>query len=409
MALGDPLLLSGERSQILRRLPWTGSSKESFPEASLQEWIDRWPELLPIKEFYPNVESVCSLGREIQVGNGAIDNLILTDDGHLIVVETKLWRNPDAVREVVAQGLQYCMGISQMSSEEFEDRLKLSRTETFFELTSRLLPERADDFDEAFDRLRRQGNILLLIVGDCIRPSVERLVDWMNKAVGSAPYKLGLVELRCHELAGIGKIIVPRTLSKISEGSRHVVTINLQGAAKEQVTASVAGASAATVTRKISAPLSDEALVAQIKSKNPPSVAALVDELRSKLKADGLRSQGLSASISYGVQVNGDFIPLLSFGNQNMWFQIPRRAINVLGDERFILCKQRIDSVVHFFRPEDVNDPTKWASLCPRFPVLEGNVDALVEAMHQIALDVKDAFSESPNPLREVGALSVGG
>jgi hypothetical protein len=207
MSFGDPLLLTGQMSgRLLPRIPWQCDSQQHFPESKLQEVIDRWPEVLPVREFYPNVESVCSLGREIPVPfgevDGSIDNLILTDDGHLIIVETKLWRNPDAVRKVVVQGLQYGMGISQLLSDEFENRLKrckaprLGPTETFWELASRLLPERADYFEDAFDALRRNGDILLLIVGDGIRPNAERLVEWMNKSVGSAPFKLGLIELR---------------------------------------------------------------------------------------------------------------------------------------------------------------------------------------------------------------------
>jgi len=47
-----------------------------------------------------------------------------------------------------------------------------------------------EDFDEIFDQWRREGEILLLIVGDEITKSAEKLVGWMAKA-GSTPYKLG--------------------------------------------------------------------------------------------------------------------------------------------------------------------------------------------------------------------------
>src|ERR1035438_5903683 len=303
MTFGTPLLLSGNMSGTplsrnmsgtplsrnmsgtpLSRLNMQHDSAETYQECVLQEVIDRWPNILPITDFYPNVEGLCSLGTEIPVPfgdgtEGLIDNLLVTDDAHLVIVETKLWRNPEAVRKVIAQALQYGMGVSQLSPDDFECRLRrgdpkgqrLGTDETVFQRACSLLPERADDFEDAFDRLRRNGDILLLIVGDGIRSSVERLVQWMDKMAGSAPYKLGLVELRSYNMPDAGRIIVPRTLLRIAEASRHVVTINLQGAAKEYVTATIAAPDALPNTRKIAAPaipMTEERLTTQIRAKN---------------------------------------------------------------------------------------------------------------------------------------------
>ena len=59
-----------------------------------------------------------SLGREVTVdlGNrlGRIDNLLVTNDGYLVIVETKLYRNPEGVREVIVQTLQYGMAVGKM-------------------------------------------------------------------------------------------------------------------------------------------------------------------------------------------------------------------------------------------------------------------------------------------------------
>ena len=43
--------------------------------------------------------------------SGAIDNLYLRTAGYLVVVETKLWRNPQGRREVVSQVLDYVKDI----------------------------------------------------------------------------------------------------------------------------------------------------------------------------------------------------------------------------------------------------------------------------------------------------------
>src|SRR5260370_21720994 len=107
----------------------------------------------------------------------------------------------------------------------------------------------------------------------------------MNKAVGSAPVKLGLVELRLYDVLGAGRIMVPKSLLKISEASRHVVTINMQGAAREQVAVSVTIPSEMPATGKIAAqtiPMTEESLTAQILAKNPPESAPLSETLRSQ-------------------------------------------------------------------------------------------------------------------------------
>jgi len=71
-----------------------------FSEAYLQEMLHACPELLPIDELDADFGPIVSLGREI-------DNLFIAPSGKLTIVETKLWRNPQAIREVLAQILDY--------------------------------------------------------------------------------------------------------------------------------------------------------------------------------------------------------------------------------------------------------------------------------------------------------------
>ena len=115
---GIPLLLSGKNSMPLSRVGTEHSGTEKYQECLLQELIDQQPSGLPMADLCPGVTGLFSLGREIWVdlggGNvGFIDNMLVTDDGHLVVVETKLWRNPESTREVVAQTLQYGMAVSR--------------------------------------------------------------------------------------------------------------------------------------------------------------------------------------------------------------------------------------------------------------------------------------------------------
>ncbi len=411
MSYGDPHLLSaGEQSIPLSRINMQRNGLQKYDEKFLQIEIDRCPTLLPIRDFYPNVENLCSLGCEIPVptGDGAegyIDNLFLTDDAHLVIVETKLWRNPEATREVIAQILQYSMAVSRLTLDELESRIRrgmpkgerLGSSETIFQYACRQLSERSDDFEDSFDRLRRSGDILLLIVGDGIRASAERLVQWMNKSIGGAPTKLGLVELRVYDYLDIGRIIVPRTLLRIKEASRYVVAINLQGEGKENVSVTVTESTAGSTPRTIASPsnpMTGEQLTEQIRAKNPPEIAELAEIMRTRLLAVGLKSKGYPSCISYGIEVDGDFIPLLSVSPTNIWWALPIRAIRALGDERFLECKRKINEAADFYRPEDIADPTKTSALGPRFRILDGKLDAFVEAVKEIAETVRIAMAE---------------
>lgn len=203
LKIGSPGLvrLSGETvsCQQLPRSPMS-SGDANYREALLQSLIERTPSILPVQEFLPATHALLSLGTEIPVDiggkTGYIDNLLVTNEGRLVLVETKLWNNPESTREVVAQVLQYGMALSALSLRELEAKLKLASSETVrdFAVGQGGLPGMVEDFDDAMERYLRRGELLYLIVADGIRYGVERLAHWLDEG-NSAPYKFGLVEL----------------------------------------------------------------------------------------------------------------------------------------------------------------------------------------------------------------------
>ena len=91
-----------------RRSPrrWrAGTRSEQLEEA---REIVRGTSLVAIDEIDERVEPpLVSLGREVSTPVGAIDNLFLSRNGYLVIVETKLCRNPEARRQVAAQLIDY--------------------------------------------------------------------------------------------------------------------------------------------------------------------------------------------------------------------------------------------------------------------------------------------------------------
>jgi len=55
---------------------------------------------------------------------GFVDNLLITNDGYIVIVETKLYRNPEATRDVVTQTLQYGMAVGQLPISKLEASIR---------------------------------------------------------------------------------------------------------------------------------------------------------------------------------------------------------------------------------------------------------------------------------------------
>lgn len=254
------------------------------------------------------------------------------------------------------------------------------------------------NFEDAFDKLRRAGDIVLLIVADGIRLSVERLVHWMTTIVGYAPYKLGLIELRLYDLPDVGRIIVPRTLLRTREASRHVVNINLQGTDRNQATVTVTESGGQAGTRTIAppgTPLTEERLTELIRSKNPPEIADVAEQLRERLKASGLVSRFFPSEIIYGVEVDGDFSSLIHVCTRSIYLLIPMRGVRVLGEERFLDCKRKINKVANFYLPSQLEDPTKNTYLMVRFGILRDKIEEFMSAALDIADTIRAALEEA--------------
>jgi hypothetical protein len=109
-----PIILDGLekpfQAKCLTRLRQMRGGDRQFPEELLQTLIDSHPEMLPVEELEPSFSGLRSVCRELPLGRGEskyLDNLLINTEGRACLVECKLWRNPEAVRGVVAQALDY--------------------------------------------------------------------------------------------------------------------------------------------------------------------------------------------------------------------------------------------------------------------------------------------------------------
>jgi hypothetical protein len=405
MTLGGPLLLSKDRSGILPRLDHTAGASEPYLETRLQKLVDEHPGVLPVRDFLPLATNVYSLGREIEVSigesSGIIDNLLVTDDAHVVIVETKLWRNPQSLREVIAQTLQYGMAISRMTSRDFETRLRgtkgsrLGADETLFQYLQNLSSSVDDEFMSEFDRRRTKSEILLLIVADRIRANAEQLVEWMNR-VCSLPFKLGLIELGLYKLPD-GDLVVPKALLRIREGERHVVQVSISDQARDVVSVTVN--EAGKVPSKVPAgPIKDRDITEEVFTERlssyqyTPETLELIDKLRARFSSSGLAVRFTPSEIIYGIQVDGDFLSLVHLAPNVLYIIIPIRVARVMGPERFEACKKKLNSVAPFYRSV-LGDDSKVTM--QKYGAFVGKLDVFMESVMDTATQMREAMSEA--------------
>lgn len=230
---GVPFLQALDGSIIRpKRVSFT---QKTFDEYRIQELIHANPEILPIDEIESVFSPPISIGRETPTRAGFIDNLYLSPQGYLTLVETKLWRNPEARREVVGQIIDYAKEISKWSFKELEDQVRVYNQQyrgKSLGIVETLEQEQGEEIDEPFltdsiSRNLQQGRFLLLIVGDGIRESVEDMVEFLAQTP-QLQFTLALIELQIYELdhhQNQSLLIIPQLVTRTREITRAIVKV----------------------------------------------------------------------------------------------------------------------------------------------------------------------------------------
>lgn len=225
-AVGSPVLVraQGQSSRLERVFLGAGMHSEDW----LQALIFKHPELLPVPQIEPAFGTIIPAAREIACGHGSIDNLYLTPSGEIILVETKLWRNVQARREVVAQALDYVSSLTTMGFDAFEAAVLKgigAHGESLYDLVA-AQPDALDEaaFVDAVSVNLARGRMLVIALGDGIRQEAEALASLLQSHAG-AHFTFALVELAVwkHDDGG-DLVIVPSTLAQTVMIKRGILT-----------------------------------------------------------------------------------------------------------------------------------------------------------------------------------------
>lgn len=172
-----PVILNGDYTTILSQLSFT-ATQGGVSEADIQDLVHKHPGSLPIEEVDPSFKSPIAICRELMTPAGVIDNLLVTPSGLPILVECKLWRNPESRREVVGQILDYAKGLSRWTSADLQREVirRLGRQGNAMLDLVRAVDPTVDEitFNDTLSHNLRRRRFLLLVVGDGIREVSNR-------------------------------------------------------------------------------------------------------------------------------------------------------------------------------------------------------------------------------------------
>ena len=223
--MGQALLINAEDNKVL--LDRFDPRKSEITEEFIQNIIYEYPQILPLNEISSMYKSVHAIGKEFPVKSGSIDVVLMSSQGNPIIVETKLWKNPEAKREVIAQVMDYFLCFKEMSYDEIDNEVKNRFPDKgIYELLKNMHLEK-DDFIRNVNHNLETGRILAVIVTDCIREELISMIERINKYLHIGA-ELCLIEIQLFKIdknRNMPLLFIPRIYAKTKIIQRSVIEI----------------------------------------------------------------------------------------------------------------------------------------------------------------------------------------
>jgi hypothetical protein len=167
--------------------------------------------------------------REYRTQRGPIDIVYITDNGDIILVETKLLKNPESHRTVVAQAIDYAKAFANEDVQSLKDKISNNGSASVFDNNKNI--------DLILATNIKAGNYQVLIVGDEIHSNILGMVD----AIQSAPhlsFTLSAISLNPFKVNDDEYIVFPEIESRTVEVERSVISIEILDDIKHKIVSS---------------------------------------------------------------------------------------------------------------------------------------------------------------------------
>lgn len=162
-----------------------------------------------------------------------LDIFGVSRSGRLVLVECKLWRNPQARREVVAQTLEYAaltrgLTYGDLTAKVRQATKNHTTANPVYEMAKVRWPDLDEsDFVDAVSRSLDLGDFYLIVAGDGIRSDLHAISDHLN-ASGLAAARFSLLEIQLWK-DDVGRTLVVPSVPVRTEVIRQRVVITDMG------------------------------------------------------------------------------------------------------------------------------------------------------------------------------------
>lgn len=369
-----PVLVQDGQSIGLSRLR---NGEHGRSERWLQELLFEHPSLVPAEAFEPTFTRMRPLAMEVPTPRGRLDLLFINDTGHLTLVETKLWRNPEARRAVVAQLVDYAECFASWTYDDLREAVVKAQgvaggvRDPLIEAVC----SDPEDFDESkfidsVSRNLRLGRFVLLIIGDGIREGVEQMAEFLNQTP-QLQFRLGLIELAMYRLNddSASMFVQPRLLAKTREVTRAIVEINYshRSDVKVHVPNQLPENRSATARSNIT----EAEFLEELQANNTADVVNFVRWVFEQLEARGLELRWATNG-PFLEYVHEDTGERFTFGKLNkvgtfatmghLSGQCPKHGLSP------VIYEEYLDTVAKFFEGAErkrINSPKhSWVTVC---------------------------------------------
>lgn len=262
-----------------------------------QRLIEKHPYLLLADKFGIKNEPI-SIGTEYETTHGKyIDNLFLTRNGEIILVEDKLLRN-EGSRRVISQVIDYAQDLQKWSYDDLQYQFHKQKFNTeksdLYEYINQCSGGTVDclDFIQAVEKNLKTATFLILIVGDKIHSDTESMAAFLNQHT-TMNIQIGLIEIEVYISAENDWVVIPYLTAKTRVVEKTYVRVTTKDGA-EDVIKEAAGSiqnvfeTEQAARAKASANgemLSDEALYSAIErnysSEIRNGIQSIVDDIRN--------------------------------------------------------------------------------------------------------------------------------
>lgn len=276
--------------------PWRPTTLRSLGhnEAFLEKIVADNPEVLGLDPYETGVTKKVAAFRQTQLptptGRNVVpDVVLLSESGHIVIVEAKLADNADLRgRPVIAQVIEYAASVANLSDDQVLEWLDAEDGQSWPDFVKHRFPkaEAPDRLATALRRRMRDAELHLVIVCDGVPDGLRELVKAVAGQAALGAFRLHVVELRPYVAEGVdGVLLVPASVVETEIVARTAITVGY--ADGKQPAVSVVASSAEEVAEAI----------AEVRAGRTmrPEFAAVIERYDALVPED-LRTHGRSAS-----------------------------------------------------------------------------------------------------------------